>query len=100
MKYKDHEYTSEELAGLDPTWEEEFIFCVDDVENDKMCAGVDICEQRLGDEQHVAVSKLVGKKQTCKGRVVAGGKADCMFSALNVGEEQAAEEDGAVMEFL
>ena len=94
------EYTSEELAGLDPTWEEEFIFCVDDVENDKISAVFYICDQKLGDEQHFALNKLLRKKQTFKGLVVPGGKADFMFTALNFGEEQAAEEDDAFMDFL
>jgi hypothetical protein len=100
LKYKEHEYESQELAGLDPTWEEEFVFCVDDPENDKISAVFYICGQKLGDEQHFALNKLLQKKQTFKGLVVPGGKADFMFTALNFGEEQAAEEDDAFMDFL
>lgn len=44
LKYKDYEYTSEEFAGLDLMWEEEFIFCVDDVENDKIFVVFYICD--------------------------------------------------------
>ena len=75
LKYKEHEYTSQELPGLDPTWEEEFIFCVDDPENDKISAVFYMCDQKLGDEQHFALNKLLQKKQTFKGLVVPGGGA-------------------------
>ena len=100
LKYKDQEYTSQELPGLDPTWEEEFIFCIDDVESDKVSAVFYMCDQKLGDEQHFALNKLLQKKQTFKGLVVPGGKADFMFTALNFGDEAAQEENDAFMDFL
>ena len=57
-------------------------------------------EQQLGDMQTFALNKLLLKKQTFKGLVVPGGKADMMFTALDFGDEQAEEEDDAFMDFL
>ena len=44
--------------------------------------------------------KLLKGKQTFKGLVVPGGKADMMFTALDFGNEEAEEEDDAFMDFL
>merc|ERR1712216_1027655 len=79
LKYKDHEYTSEELAGLDPTWEEEFIFCVDDVENDNISAVFYICDQKGGDEP-LRVEQALAKEADVQGPRRPGGKADFMFT--------------------
>lgn len=100
LKYKDHVYESAELPGLDPTWEEEFIFCVDDPENDKISAVFYIKDQLLGDEQHYALNKLIQGKATFKGLVVPGGKADFMFTAVNFGDDAPPDEDDAFMDFL
>jgi hypothetical protein len=70
------------------------------VENDKVSAVFYMCDQKLGDEQHFALNKLIQKKQTFKGLVVPGGKADFMFTALNFGDEAAQEENDAFMDFL
>ncbi|OUS44183.1 hypothetical protein BE221DRAFT_193598 [Ostreococcus tauri] len=100
LTYKDQKYESATLPGLDPTWEEEFVFCVDDYENDKVSAVFYMGDQKLGDEQHFALNKLLRGKQTFKGLIVPGGKADFMFTALNFGEEKAEEENDAFMDFL
>lgn len=57
-------------------------------------------EQQLGDKQTYALHKLLKGKQTYKGLVVPGGKADMMFTATNFGDEEAEEEDDAFMDFL
>ena len=57
-------------------------------------------EQQLGDKQSYPLHKLLKAKQTYKGLVVPGGKADMMFTATNFGDEEAEEEDDAFMDFL
>ena len=57
-------------------------------------------EQQLGDKQSYALHKLLKAKQTYKGLVVPGGKADMMFTATNFGDEEAEDEDDAFMDFL
>ena len=57
-------------------------------------------EQQLGDKQSYALNKLIKNKQTYKGLVVPGGKADMMFTALDFGNDEAEEEDDAFMDFL
>jgi len=100
LKYKDLVYESQELPGLDPTWDEEFIFCVDEPESDKISAVFYVKDQLLGDEQHYALNKLIKGKATFKGLIVPGGKADFMFTAVNFGDDAPPEEDDAFMDFL
>jgi hypothetical protein len=46
------------------------------------------------------LNKLLKDKATYKGLVVPGGKADMMFTAIDFGDEEAADEDDAFMDFL
>jgi hypothetical protein len=102
----DVKYTTQVGIGLDPEWEEETFFEIADPETDKIGAEFFIkCEkngneQMLGDAQSYALNKLLKGKQTYKGLVVPGGKADMMFTAMDFGDEEAAEEDDAFMDFL
>jgi hypothetical protein len=58
----------------------------------------DRIESRL--RQTYALDKLLKGKQTYKGLVVPGGKADMMFTALDFGNDEAEDEDDAFMDFL
>lgn len=106
VKLGEQSHTSAVGIGLDPTWEENITFTVKDPATEKVEAKFMIkCEkngneQQLGDVQTFALDKLITKKQTYKGLVVPGGKADFMFTATNFGEEDVPEEDGAFMDFL
>jgi len=99
-------YTTQVGIGLDPEWEETTEFEIADPEVDKVEGTFFVkCEkngneQQLGDMQTFALNKLLLNKQTFKGLVVPGGKADMMFTALDFGDEQAEEEDDAFMDFL
>lgn len=102
----DKKYTTKVGIGLDPEWEEETFFEIADPETDKIEAEFFIkCEkngneQLLGDKQSYALNKLLKAKQTYKGLVVPGGKADMMFTAVDFGDDEAADEDDAFMDFL
>jgi hypothetical protein len=106
VSHGDKKYTTKVGIGLDPEWEEETFFEIADPETDKIGAEFFIkCEkngneQMLGDAQSYALNKLLKGKQTYKGLVVPGGKADMMFTAIDFGDEEAAEEDDAFMDFL
>jgi hypothetical protein len=106
VSHGDVKYTTKVGIGLDPEWEEETFFEIADPETDKIGAEFFIkCEkngneQMLGDAQSYALNKLLKGKQTYKGLVVPGGKADMMFTAVDFGDEEAAEEDDAFMDFL
>jgi hypothetical protein len=106
VSHGDKKYTTKVGIGLDPEWEEETFFEIADPETDKIGAEFFIkCEkngneQMLGDAQSYALNKLLKGKQTYKGLVVPGGKADMMFTAVDFGDEEAAEEDDAFMDFL
>ena len=99
-------YTTQVGIGLDPEWEETTEFEIADPEVDKVEGTFFVkCEkngneQQLGDKQSYALGKLLKGKQTFKGLVVPGGKADMMFTALDFGNEEAEEEDDAFMDFL
>eukprot|EP00227_Mantoniella_beaufortii_P015586 CAMPEP_0197578900 /NCGR_PEP_ID=MMETSP1326-20131121/2999_1 /TAXON_ID=1155430 /ORGANISM="Genus nov. species nov., Strain RCC2288" /LENGTH=137 /DNA_ID=CAMNT_0043142195 /DNA_START=90 /DNA_END=503 /DNA_ORIENTATION=+ len=99
-------YTTKIGMGLDPTWEEETTFKVTDPATEKVEAVFFVkceksgVEQQLGDKQTYPLLKLLKGKQTYKGLVVPGGKADMMFTAMDFGDEEAAEEDDAFMDFL
>lgn len=106
VKLGEQTHTTQVGIGLDPTWEEDVEFEVTNPEEQKVEGTFYIkCEkngneQQLGDMQTFALNKLLLKKQTFKGLVVPGGKADMMFTALDFGDEQAEEEDDAFMDFL
>ena len=97
VSHGDKKYTTQVGIGLDPEWEEETFFEIADPETDKIGAEFFIkCEkngneQMLGDAQSYALNKLLKGKQTYKGLVVPGGKADMMFTAMDFGDEEAAE---------
>lgn len=99
-------YTTQVGIGLDPEWEEETFFTIKDPAEDKVEAIFMIkCEkngneQQLGDKQSYALHKLLKGKQTYKGLVVPGGKADMMFTATNFGDDEVEDEDDAFMDFL
>ena len=106
MCIRDRSHTTQVGIGLDPTWEEDVEFEVTNPEEQKVEGTFYIkCEkngneQQLGDKQSYALGKLLKGKQTFKGLVVPGGKADMMFTALDFGNEEAEEEDDAFMDFL
>ncbi len=102
----DVKYTTKVGIGLDPEWEEETFFTIADPATEKIEAEFFIkcekngVEQQLGDKQSFALNKLLKDKATYKGLVVPGGKADMMFTAIDFGDEEAADEDDAFMDFL
>ena len=99
-------YTTKVGIGLDPEWEETTEFTVEDPDTQKVEGTFYVkCEkngneQQLGDMQTFALNKLLKGKQTFKGLVVPGGKADMMFTALDFGDDEAEEDDDAFMDFL
>ena len=99
-------YTTKVGIGLDPEWEETTEFTVEDPATQKVEGTFYVkCEkngneQQLGDMQTFALNKLLKGKQTFKGLVVPGGKADMMFTALDFGDDEPEEDDDAFMDFL
>jgi hypothetical protein len=100
LKCNGAEWKTSEERGLDPTWEQHVIFKINDPETDKISAVFHCAGIQLGDEQFYALDKLLKGKQTFKGLVVPGGKADMLFTAVDFGSEEAPEEDDAFMDFL
>lgn len=106
VSFGETKYTTQVGVGLDPEWEETTEFTINNAEEDKIEAIFYVkCEkngneQQLGDKQSYALNKLIKNKQTYKGLVVPGGKADMMFTALDFGNDEAEEEDDAFMDFL
>ena len=95
VSFGETKYTTQVGVGLDPEWEETTEFTINNAEEDKIEAIFYVkCdkngnEQQLGDKQSYALNKLIKNKQTYKGLVVPGGKADMMFTALDFGNDEA-----------
>ena len=100
IKCNGKEWKTTEERGLDPTWEQHVIFKINDPETDKISAVFHCAGIQLGDEQFYSLDKLLKGKQTFKGLVVPGGKADMLFTAVDFGSEEAPQEDDAFMDFL
>ena len=100
IKCNGKEWKTTEERGLDPTWEQHVIFKINDPETDKISAVFHCAGIQLGDEQFYSLDKLLKGKQTFKGLVVPGGKADMLFTAVDFGSEEAQQEDDAFMDFL
>ena len=100
LKCNGAELKTSDERGLDPTWEQHVIFKINDPETDKISAVFHCAGIQLGDEQFYALDKLLKGKQTFKGLVVPGGKADMLFTEVDFGSEEAPEEDDAFMDFL
>ena len=100
IKCNGAEWKTSEERGLDPTWEQHVIFKIDNPETDKISAVFHCAGIQLGDEQFYALDKLMNGKQTFKGLVVPGGKADMLFTAVDFGSTEAPQEDDAFMDFL
>ncbi len=100
IKCNGKEWKTTEERGLDPTWEQHVIFKINDPEADKISAVFHCAGIQLGDEQFYSLDKLLKGKQTFKGLVVPGGKADMLFTAVDFGSEEAPQEDDAFMDFL
>ena len=94
------EMSTKTLPGLDPEFEENFFFKVSDPATQKLWAKVIMDGQQIGDKQTYPLNKLVKNKDTFKGVIVPGGKADMLVKAIDFGEEQEAETDDSFADFL
>lgn len=104
IKVGDKEVKTSIGIGLDPTWEEEFTFDIEDEATTKCYASFWMDEEgkqkQIGDEQEFLLNLLVKSRTTFKGLIVPGGKVDMMFTAHGFGKEQEEQQDSAVFDLL
>lgn len=103
VKVNDKEVKTTEKAGLDPEWEEEFEFDVNDPETDKCSAKFFMGSEggkQIGDEQFYILNLLIKGRPTYKALIVPGGKVDLMVTAVDFGSEKEPEVDSSFMDAL
>merc|ERR1712063_36411 len=79
--------------GLDPIWEEVFVFDVADPDNDKFKVSLFFGETQIGLTAEYSLTGLIKMKLKYRGMAVPGGKVDLMLRPLDFGPEQEEEED-------
>merc|ERR1712137_9487 len=79
--------------GLDPIWEESFIFEVNDPQEDKFKTTLFFGEVQIGLTAEYGFTGLFKNKLKYRGMAVPGGKVDLMLKPLDFGPEEEEEED-------
>ena len=86
-------FTSKTQPGLDPQFDEETTFAIEDPTKEKLSGKffMNNNTKQIGDEQFFNLDKLVKGKPTFKGIIVPGGKVDLMVTAVDFGGEEVEE---------
>jgi hypothetical protein len=104
LKLGDQEKTTQRVNAptLDPTWDETFVFDVNDPEKDKLIVTFHLGDLLIGQPGEYNLNGLFHNKSTYKGLAVVGGKLDMLFRAVDFGkeEEAKAEEEDDFTSFL
>jgi len=84
--------------GLDPIWEETFVFEVSDPSTEKFKVTLFFGEVQIGLTAEYGFSELIKNKLKYRGMAVPGGKVDLMLRPLDFGPDEEEEDDD--MSFL